>query len=420
MMHSQIWKFYLNPQFRFISSKKVFVSLARLCHHQDFKSMYPYFAVSILFLIRAIATTDLYVGIIAILMLLFSFKFSFFAKLEILSKKLKNLNVGDFMAFIFNLCFLFWNLGEFDRLSHNCSDEDFFRYFEILAMEFFFLINMNNFYLKFFSSLFFMIVLVIVFKDNFAIYHWILIFLSDFWYIFHLINLTKKESHYVKTTSRETMEEKLESSLVLNMGKLMERMDKILIVDSTRKPIYFSEDCSLRSIQEIYNFFTQFQFNIISSFKEGEEDEIHLAIEKNVFQKLKEEEVEDTSRSENKNLSLEKLLDQIFLEKRLNNNIFYIQYIVLDEEQKNKNVVLGVLTQNKLILKFKQDFIFKDWLKLSHQLKNQQKAISFVAHEFRTPLNCIVNMLQCLEYYIDPDLSNEYVNFSSSFLVFFI
>lgn len=409
-MLSKKWKLYLNPKSLIFSPKKPLLNLVKLCHNQDFKAMYPYFSVSILFLIQAIATRNLCIGLTAIFLMIFSLKYNFFAKLEIFSKKIKNMNMADVLVFVFNLCFFFCSFDEFEELSNPDVDVDCFKYFEIVAVEFFFLINMHNLYFNFFSSLFFVMAFVVIFCENFEIYHWVIIFLSHSFYIFHLNTTKKKEPYFVSTMSRETAEERIESSFVLNLSKLIEKTDTLLIVDSTRKPIYFSEDGSLKSIQEIYKFFSEFQFTLISAFKE-EEEEIHLGIVKNVFQRLKEEE-EYTFLPEYKNLSLEKLFNQIILEKQVENNVFYIQYTVFDKEQDGKNIVIGVLTRNRLILKFKQDFIFKDWLKLSHQMKNQQKAISFVAHEFRTPLNCIVNMLQCLEYYIYPDLSNEYVFFS--------
>lgn len=61
-----------------------------------------------------------------------------------------------------------------------------------------------------------------------------------------------------------------------------------------------------------------------------------------------------------------------------------------------------------------------EWLKYKLQTENQTKTISFVSHEFRTPLNCIVGMLQNLEQSIEPFLVNSCVHpalTSSKFLL---
>ena len=118
---------------------------------------------------------------------------------------------------------------------------------------------------------------------------------------------------------------------------------------------------------------------------------------------------------------------QDFLEKiNLNNNnaktsnIFFLAEGHFFSETENNIILLYKRKDGKLILKVRRDILYDEISRLRQTSSNYSRAISFVAHEFRTPLNCIVSMLQTLDNQIDPKLSNNFImpaTISSKFLL---
>lgn len=81
----------------------------------------------------------------------------------------------------------------------------------------------------------------------------------------------------------------------------------------------------------------------------------------------------------------------------------------LYSEEGEREVLYFTKMGENVILKIKKDLFFLD-CKKSHQIiKNNSKAIAFVAHEFRTPLNCIVSMLQTMDQVVDMNITMDYI-----------
>lgn len=98
---------------------------------------------------------------------------------------------------------------------------------------------------------------------------------------------------------------------------------------------------------------------------------------------------------------------------------FWATIASLKTEQKNELMII-IYDQDLVTIKIKRDFCYKEMIKYKLQLENYQKVISFLAHEFRTPLNCIINMIQALEEYVSVELVNNYISpsiISTNFLL---
>ena len=58
-------------------------------------------------------------------------------------------------------------------------------------------------------------------------------------------------------------------------------------------------------------------------------------------------------------------------------------------------------------------FISNDFARLMNKkngiIQSYSKAISFVSHEFRTPLNCIINMLQAMQHTVENEIINNFI-----------
>lgn len=106
-------------------------------------------------------------------------------------------------------------------------------------------------------------------------------------------------------------------------------------------------------------------------------------------------------------------------DKSDNNNLFFVGTARFFDK-KLYDLILIMKTNNKFTIKIKKDICFNELLQARQLNKGYSKAISFVAHEFRTPLNCIISMMQSLDQQIDPQLSDNFImpaNISSKFLL---
>ena len=58
-------------------------------------------------------------------------------------------------------------------------------------------------------------------------------------------------------------------------------------------------------------------------------------------------------------------------------------------------------------------FISQDFARLMNEknevIQSYSKTISFVSHEFRTPLNCIINMLQAMQHTVENEITNNFI-----------
>lgn len=90
-------------------------------------------------------------------------------------------------------------------------------------------------------------------------------------------------------------------------------------------------------------------------------------------------------------------------------NIFFIAEGSFFSEAENDIIIIYKMIDDKLMIKIRKDILYDQLSKIRQTNNNYSRAISFVAHEFRTPLNCIVSMLQTLDQQIDPKLSSNFI-----------
>ena len=116
--------------------------------------------------------------------------------------------------------------------------------------------------------------------------------------------------------------------------------------------------------------------------------------------------------------SFESLIEKVLATSK-EQPTFWAAIANLKTEKKNELMIV-IYDQDLLTIKIKRDFCYKDMIKYKLQLENYQKVISFLAHEFRTPLNCIINMIQALEEYVSVELVTNYISpsiISTNFLL---
>ncbi len=117
-------------------------------------------------------------------------------------------------------------------------------------------------------------------------------------------------------------------------------------------------------------------------------------------------------------ISFQSLLTKIFNVSK-DMPIFWATLANLKSENKNELLII-INEQDLLTIKIKRDYCYKELIKYKLLLENYQKVISFLAHEFRTPLNCIINMIQALEEYVSLDLITNFISpsiISTNFLL---
>lgn len=81
---------------------------------------------------------------------------------------------------------------------------------------------------------------------------------------------------------------------------------------------------------------------------------------------------------------------------------------ILNEERVETLMLLN--DGHKILIKIKLDYFYKENKKLRSMNGNYSKAIYFVAHEFRTPLNCILSMLQSLNQNVNETLNDIFIS----------
>lgn len=108
---------------------------------------------------------------------------------------------------------------------------------------------------------------------------------------------------------------------------------------------------------------------------------------------------------DNFNLNFEDLIRIIFSDKH--KKVFFI--VECEMTEKNYQVIYIMKENGQAFFKFKKK-TFETFLEEKNEvIQNYSKTISFVSHEFRTPLNCIINMLQSLQQHLENDLINIFI-----------
>ena len=126
------------------------------------------------------------------------------------------------------------------------------------------------------------------------------------------------------------------------------------------------------------------------------------------------------SKKKDPSIKLQDFIEKINLKNAKTSNSFFIAEGRFFSQTENNLILIYKMKEDKFIIKVRRDILYDEISRLLQTNSNYSRAISFVAHEFRTPLNCIVSMLQTLDQQIDPKLSNNFIMpaiISSKFLL---
>ena len=165
-------------------------------------------------------------------------------------------------------------------------------------------------------------------------------------------------------------------------------------LQETAKEILFTAEDLNQLISGSHDYFVFLSTNndviFISEhlFKILEKNEIHFSHFLEFFEGLS---------AENKNV-VENL--NSIMEKK--ESINFNHRFKLGNENIQKTSIIPL--SSKVLIKFTSSYS-----SLAMITEGYSKTISFVAHEFRTPLNCVINMLQALELEVDKKLSLSFI-----------
>ena len=253
---------------------------------------------------------------------------------------------------------------------------------------------------KFLSILVF--VLFILGKYGLETYDFFLIVLAVFLFGAYFNNRLKKEKQLItKSEAAKLLADPSKTSNFLN-SLLTDSSDLIFMISDSMKLEYsnaalndflISQNIKLNSIMKILQTLT---FILKKEFSE----KVNVSeIYKEVFDKLSESQIFDNK------ISFKNLFNKIFAID-CNQSFFIVETKIFDDQ----NDVIFIIRENQYaFFKIKRDYLYEQLIKSNITSDNYTRAISFVAHEFRTPLNCIVSMLQNLDQSIDNSLVNSYI-----------
>ena len=363
-------------------------------------SLFPLSYIALLLLIDSLYNSHFIMSCLATIFLA-----SIFLRKWLLIKNEGKKNLTQKILLFFEGLILFFNFLIIFMLVQNFLDDKEDLEYQVLKLsfcQFIFLLVYENNRTKMFSSIIFSITFILM--VNLKTKAIILICLTNFIFFLFLygqnFNQVRRKTPNFKSLSLKNTAMDLSTELINTI--LLDSSDCILVLDvENQKVVYccsiFSDifKVDLHSYKEMMNssLFKDSTFFLLREIKGIFTDNVIL---NEIFLKLNE----NMENEDKATYYLSELILQLQNEKSTE-AIYSIWGSFPGNE--NKDLFL-LLKKNRLItIKLKTDFVFKSWKSLRINFENQTKAISFLAHEFRTPLNCIVNMLQLLENLIDDD-----------------
>ena len=104
-------------------------------------------------------------------------------------------------------------------------------------------------------------------------------------------------------------------------------------------------------------------------------------------------------------LNLTDILDDLFI-----NKFGKHFYLVLAKNSEGKYCFMHLYLHNEhALLKIIQNCVFQEWLEFRSEKLLYANHLNYLEHEFRTPLNCIINILQILEDFIEPEIASTII-----------
>lgn len=256
--------------------------------------------------------------------------------------------------------------------------------------------KLSSFLLLFYANL-----LNIVFiKPNLVFIIKMNAFLTFYFIQLFLTKEEKKKSFKAKNDSWEKHKFSLETQFYLNMI-FSGTQEEIFILNSNSECLYIKN-----------NLQTNMEKNKKKRQKDflDEKSQYGYKIRKEVNSKSLSEfeilgEIIKFDKNEDFTLSFQNLTHYVF-----NNSQENTFFIVESKLKSDERQLIYIVKQNdKAFFRlFPKEFI--NFLREKNEIiQNYSKTISFVSHEFRTPLNCIINMLQALQPNLDKKLINNYI-----------
>ena len=253
---------------------------------------------------------------------------------------------------------------------------------------------------KFLSILVF--VLFILGKYDLETYDFFLIVLAVFLFGAYFNNRLKKEKQLIsKSDAAKLLADPSKTSNFMN-SLLIDSSDLIFMMSDSMKIEYSNaalNDFLISQNLKLNNIIKMLQTLTFMLKKEFSEKVDVSEIYKEVFNKLSDSQIFDNK------ISFKDLFNKIFAID-INKTFLLVETKMFDEQ----NDVIFIIRENQYaFFKIKRDYLYEELIKSNITSDNYTHAISFVAHEFRTPLNCIVSMLQNLGQSIENGLVNSYI-----------
>ena len=350
--------------------------------------------------------------IISILIFLGGISYKFKRKLSIFKRIKNQAKLWELISLIFNLIFLIFSF--YFEMKWVISDGKKERIFKYAAIEFFYLVVYK---VPSYTSLS-LIVFSLFISFNLDIEERMASFLVmmnilHIWFRFK--GKRKKKVKEIQTHTNANSQSiiapphccvAIANSTTLNQLDLNfpDTSDFILVIDRSKEVIQcnFQLKKALKQANIDTNYFTiyfeEWKFKIMEKLEEFPILEELYEKMLNLFQK------KDRTSSDH-TLALNDLLEDLFSNK--SGEHFYL---VLARNKEGKEHFMHLYLDNEhVLLKIKQNCIFQEWLKFRSETTLFANYLTYMEHEFRTPLNCIINILQILEDFIEPEMASTII-----------
>lgn len=270
------------------------------------------------------------------------------------------------------------------------KDNNYFEGLKVSLYEIIYLFRFQNHAIKFFSLIYFTWIVTFM-RDFIKISDFAIIIIVIIYFFFFILNInhgnmlnllkkSKKKKHFLKTTIKDTFCLEI---LFQNIH------DIIFLFDQKRHLIYKTKnfiDDSDDLLDSIFYHSSLSLFKVASN-----EDDLIANYHEFILNKDKYCEEACTETITSKKYNVNEIMNFNLKKKKKDFEVFFLIGRVLKE---NNDFVIVTLSHNLISISIKRDPCFQEHRKSQIRMENHSKIVSFVSHEFRTPLNCIINMLE--------------------------
>ena len=294
-------------------------------------------------------------------------------------------------------------------------DQKYFEGLKISLYEIIFLLRFHNHIIKFLSLIYFSLIVTLM-GDFIKPSDLMIIILLNIYFAFCILN--GNSWNFLNRMKQSRKKKNFLTTKIKNVHCLDNIFrnihDIMFLFDQKKRLIYKTNnfiDCSGDFLDSIF-FHSSFSLYKI----ECNEDDLRSSYYEFILNKDKYCEENSTETNTCKKYNLEEILNFNLKKKNKKLAVFFLMGKVLKE---NNDFVIVTLSHNLISLTIKRDPCFQEHRRSQIRMENHSKIVSFVSHEFRTPLNCVINMLEHISADNSPHLQ-EYIQpaiISSKFLL---